>query len=188
VPPPRLTPTGKPFVTLQQLAEHLDMSDSTSVGDMIRAGKLPAPDNIKSPAKYDLDLYRQQYIRLLRRSIMTRRDPHLPDDEQDTGPPKAATPLDRQRNAAAEKAELELAKAKGELVPFRAVIRAAHEIIKRARSRLLGLPDKLAPEVVACRNTPVAKAMLERELRQALAELTIMDDPDALEEAVRDHC
>jgi phage terminase Nu1 subunit (DNA packaging protein) len=80
----------------------------------------------------------------------------------------------KRRKLASEAAlsELELSKARGEVVPFSEVSKSWLSIVTAVRSRLLSIPTKLAM-VVAPETDPVKiKLTLESEIAEALDELS----------------
>ena len=96
---------------------------------------------------------------------------------------KVAVQRGRLLKAQAALKELELSVKNGELVPVSGVVSVWEGRIGSCRSRLLGLPGRIAPQVVGCSNIAEVKALLERHICECLDELAIgasvfLDRPD----------
>jgi len=78
----------------------------------------------------------------------------------------------RRAKADAEIAELKADEMRGDLVRVATVESALTLGITNARTRLLGLPTKLAPQVAAMRGPAKVRALLDKEIREALNELS----------------
>lgn len=77
--------------------------------------------------------------------------------------------------------ELELREKRGELVRVEDVTRANIKMVSACRRRLLSIPSKLARQLTDESNTEVIHAAIEREVCQALHELSRLDiDADIL--------
>lgn len=74
--------------------------------------------------------------------------------------------------AEAQIARLKLAEMKGELIKVDAVRAAWAAKITGARDALLQIPSRVAPVLAACTDLVEVTALLEAELRQALADLS----------------
>ena len=89
--------------------------------------------------------------------------------------PAAPADLDeakaRKLAAEAELAEYQLAQARGEFIAVADLEAKIGPVFDVFRAKLLALPGRLAPEVVACRALPDARGLLERELATVLREL-----------------
>lgn len=73
----------------------------------------------------------------------------------------------------ADKYSLDNAVKRGELVPVGDVTRVWESRIGACRSRLLGLPGRISPHVVACSNVAEVKALLERYIYECLDDLAV---------------
>ena len=71
----------------------------------------------------------------------------------------------------ADKADLEVKRMAGDLIPATEVVEFVSRMIANARARFLALPTKAAPEVVLTDDVNTAKAILEGFAKEALAEL-----------------
>lgn len=80
--------------------------------------------------------------------------------------------LARKYAAEASRTELKLAKERGELVEVEKVKRAQMVVNATLRTRLLGVPTKVAPLVAVNGNLPLVKSVLETEIRELLTELS----------------
>lgn len=67
------------------------------------------------------------------------------------------------------KTELEVGRMQGEYVPLEDVDRMWSNICGTVASRLTSLPQKLAPTLVAIEDPDTIEAMIEREVREAMA-------------------
>lgn len=78
----------------------------------------------------------------------------------------------RKLTAEAELAEIELAKAKGDLVPTEMVIKAWIDVLSAMKAKLLAIPSKAAPVLAAEDNPGEVQKLLDSELEEALNELS----------------
>lgn len=78
----------------------------------------------------------------------------------------------RKLSAEAELAEIELAKAKGDLVPAALVITAWEEVLRAMKAKLLAIPSKAAPVLAAEDNPGEVQKLLDTEIEEALNELS----------------
>lgn len=84
----------------------------------------------------------------------------------------------RKLSAEAELAELELAKARGEVVPVARVREAALADHSRVRARLRDLPVRAVQAIAGKQTKAQQRAALEALVEEALGELRDMDVPD----------
>ena len=84
----------------------------------------------------------------------------------------------RLKSARAEMAELQLARQRGEMAPLADVNDAFDTILVIARNRLLGLPAKAAPRVIAMRTPADAFEYLDTEVRDILENMAAMGARD----------
>jgi phage terminase Nu1 subunit (DNA packaging protein) len=87
----------------------------------------------------------------------------------------------RREQAEAELAEIELSKAHGSLLDAGDVKRATFALARSVRDALLAVPDRLAAQLAAEADAAVCRRMLADELRQVLAQLTVLpaEEPPA---------
>lgn len=147
------------MVSQRVVADHLDLS-STAVHNLVRRGVIPRGEG---RAGLDLDACRVAYLRHLR--------------EQAAGRMGASEDLD----LAAERARLAAAQAdaqemknsltRGNLLPADEVQAGIEMMIARCRAKLLGLPARLAPEVVGLERLAEVVARIDDAVREALEEL-----------------
>lgn len=78
----------------------------------------------------------------------------------------------RKALADAELAEYELAEKKREVVPIEEAVEMLTREFSRVRQKLLALPSKLAPIVVAIKDQASAKEAIEAEITEVLNELS----------------
>jgi len=80
----------------------------------------------------------------------------------------------RRETALAQMAEIDLAKARGETADARKIRAVAMTVGRMTRDALLGLPYKLAPELVGLDDASEIEGSLTRALRSALDDLSSM--------------
>lgn len=71
-----------------------------------------------------------------------------------------------------EMAQIELRQRKRDLIERGEVIKICSDIITISKTRLLAIPTKLAPQIVGVDSIRKIKSILEKEIRQALDELS----------------
>lgn len=98
----------------------------------------------------------------------------IPEAQKVSGDESAS---ERQANLKAEKLQIEVEKLKGQSIPRSEVIAWASDIVSRARSKILAIPGRIAPEVAPSNRTSVVKAS-EKVVREALEELAALGDKD----------
>ena len=74
--------------------------------------------------------------------------------------------------AKAEIAEIEKMKATGELIPKEEVKSTWLELINKVKQKLLSIPNKIAPIIVAIKNTNEIKLILQDKIYEALYEIS----------------
>jgi len=79
--------------------------------------------------------------------------------------------------AQAEAQEMENAKERGELLPVDLIEQTWTDMAGAFKSRVLSIPGKAAPQVVACNSITEVKALLEQMVIEALSELSRGDYP-----------
>ena len=77
----------------------------------------------------------------------------------------------------ADLAEIELKKARGELISSKRAMASWRDVVQAVRQRLLGLPTRLAPIVASSKSIPQVKEKLEEAIYEVLNECT---NPDLL--------
>jgi len=87
-------------------------------------------------------------------------------------PPDLEEAKARKLSAEAELAEYQLAQARGEFIAVADLDAKVGPMLDTFRAKLLAIPGRLAPHVVACRDIADARDLLERELAMVLAELS----------------
>ena len=78
----------------------------------------------------------------------------------------------RKMEADAQLAELELLKAKGELVPSEAVLSAWSDVLVNMKAKLLALPTICSPLIATETQIPVIQDIIEKQVHEALNELS----------------
>jgi len=74
--------------------------------------------------------------------------------------------------------EIEYREKKGKLIDLEVASSLWEKVIMACRSRLLAIPTKTAPELMTCKTLPEFKEILERDVHQALQELTSINPAD----------
>jgi phage terminase Nu1 subunit (DNA packaging protein) len=114
-----------------------------------------------APGRFDLnEAWSWRYKRAT--SEMEKRLANLDLEEQET----------RLKRAHADIREIELAKLRGEMIELSHARDIFEKVITPAKTRLLAIPAKLAVQVVACDSVKEAHALLEKELTQALNDIS----------------
>jgi phage terminase Nu1 subunit (DNA packaging protein) len=86
-------------------------------------------------------------------------------------PPEVAVQRARWLAAKASREELMLAKERGELVPVAVPTKAWGAMIQASRSKLLALPNRLAPQIVSCNSIAEVSEALRAAIYECLDEL-----------------
>lgn len=82
----------------------------------------------------------------------------------------------RREATLADLAEIELAKARGDLVELQSVRRGLTEASRLLRDMILAVPNRIAGQVVACADAAAAQRLMREELRQALEQFSRLAD------------
>jgi len=90
----------------------------------------------------------------------------------------------RRLKAQADKLEMEMDLARGEIVKTEDVGEYVLGILMAFRSKLLAMPKRLAPRLTGMKRTGDVQAMIETDITAALAELAALD-PEAMLKEVR---
>jgi hypothetical protein len=77
--------------------------------------------------------------------------------------------------ARADLAELELAERIGAVIPTATAVGLVTGAISNMKGRLLAIPTKVAPRLLKLADDQEARTILEREIEQALAELSTLE-------------
>jgi phage terminase Nu1 subunit (DNA packaging protein) len=81
----------------------------------------------------------------------------------------------RLTKATADLRELELARERGELIPADTIKFLWERVVVSFKTKMLSIPTKLPQRLVACRDINQVKDLLEREIYEALNELSMAD-------------
>jgi phage terminase Nu1 subunit (DNA packaging protein) len=152
------------MATQNEIAKHLGVS-KTTINNLIDK------DVIKRPAKgvvggYDLDECREAYIAHLRETAAGR----LSGGSLELGEERA-----RLAKEQADAKEMENEIARGDLVYISDVSDAIEKQFTKVRSKLLGVPTKVAPEANACATVKEVQAIIEQAIIEALNDLVGLD-------------
>ena len=144
---------GQPLAVIARL---LDLSERR-VQQLAHEGVIPKAER----GAYDLVGAVRGYVRYLRDLI------------QKAAGGVSDLPTERTRlvKAKADLAELEACQRRGELVPVADTVLAWTAVTARLRTRLLALPDKLAPLVHDAQSPAAVRALLRSAIHDALADL-----------------
>ena len=149
--PPR--EAGKKYIGADRVAQALNLTPRR-VQQLVDEG-MPR----ESKGQYDLGKCMYWYIRFLQDALQRRE---LPDDEK-------AERL-RLTKAKADRAELDLSVARGQLIPIEVFEERLSAMIMAARQQLLALPARIAPRLEGEDRSSI-KSDLESELKHALTGL-----------------
>lgn len=98
----------------------------------------------------------------------------LPEDQI----PNLATSRERRAHYQAELARLEALQQRGELVAKAEVMAAAFAAVRQCRDMLLGIPSRVAPQMVGVSDTQTAYELLDKEIRYSLTALATAFEVD----------
>lgn len=157
------------MATVNEVARHIGVS-AKYVQDLIRDGVLER----KSRGLYDLDECREAYISKLREKAAGRAG----SGELDLVSERA-----RLAKEQADAKEMENAVERGDLVYIEDVAKQVENQFTKVRTRLLGIPTKVAPEVHACATTREVQSVIEQAIVEALNELVGYAEKGSSEEA-----
>lgn len=157
------------MATVNEVARHIGVS-AKYVQDLIRDGVLER----KSRGLYDLDECRDAYISKLREKAAGRAG----SGELDLVAERA-----RLAKEQADAKEMENAVERGDLVYIEDVAKQVENQFTKVRTRLLGVPTKVAPEVHACATTREVQSVIEQAIVEALNELVGYAEKGSSEEA-----
>ena len=146
------------MATQRDLAEHLDLSIKR-ISELIRDGILPSKMG-RSPL--NLDVCRIAYISYLRK---------LGGYHKKSGTADIAEEKTRLTKAQADKAELEVSSLEGELIPAKLVQDTWSDLVANVRAKLLGLPSKIAHQVIAVETFQDAELIIKDQVYETLDEL-----------------
>lgn len=134
------------------------------VRQMASEGIIPAA---ASHGRYDQTLCVQGYVRHLKTRLDTAEHGN------------ASLTAERQRltSAKADMADMERKRLDGELVPISQITEGWLAAYSNVRTRILAIPDKLAPRIATVHSTIEAAHMLRAELYEALTEIATSEPP-----------
>ena len=118
-------------------------SQPTRVAPPTTAGPAPAPPT----------------VRQLRDLIQSLPEDEIPDLNESRA---------RREHYQAEKARLEALQGRGELVPAADVRKEAFGLARAIRDKLMGIADRLAPQLAATQDSRICHHLLSEEIRVAL--------------------
>lgn len=98
------------------------------------------------------------------------------DKVRKAAPPENAVAANLRRlNAEADRAEIEVQRLRGELIPRADAVRETGVFLDRLRGKLLGFPGRWAPTVFGLKTLPEVQAALEAGVHDAMVELSGRD-------------
>jgi|TARA_R110002050_G_scaffold177050_1_gene310146 phage terminase Nu1 subunit (DNA packaging protein) len=162
------------MATQRELAEHLDLS-TKRISELIRDGILPSKMG-RSPI--NIDVCRIAYISYLRK---------LGGYNKKSGGGDIAEEKTRLTKAQADKAELEVSELEGQLIPAQLVQDTWTDMVANVRSKLLGLPSRIAHQVIAMETYPEAEQLIKENVHDALSELAENGIPTKYADRVEQH-
>ena len=146
------------MATQRELAEHLDLSVKR-ISELIRDGILPSKMG-RSPL--NIDVCRIAYISYLRK---------LGGYNKRTGSGDIAEEKTKLTAAQARKAELEVEEMESNLIPAQLVEDTWVSYVSNVRAKLLGLPSRIAHQVITVDKYPEAELIIKEQVHDALNEL-----------------
>ncbi len=149
------------MATQAEVAAHLDVSRQI-VSKLCAQGILTKAAGRQD---YDLDTCRLAYIRNLREQAAGRAG------QAGTGKLDLVQERARQAREAADAQALKNAETRKELLPRAVVMEAMQSSNGKVRSKLLGLPSRIAPLVAGLKSTTAVETKLTEVIYEALAEL-----------------
>jgi len=147
------------MATQRDLAEHLDLSVKR-ISELIRDGILPSKMG-RSPL--NIDVCRIAYISYLRK---------LGGYNKRSGTGDIAEEKTKLTAAQARKAELEVEELEGNLIPAQLVEDTWSDYVSNARAKLLGIPSRVAHQVITVDKYAEAELIIKEQVHEALDELS----------------
>tara|TARA_Y100000004_G_scaffold197143_2_gene270014 strand:- start:6818 stop:7330 length:513 start_codon:yes stop_codon:yes gene_type:complete len=147
------------MATQKDIAEHLDLSVKR-VSELIRDGILPSK---KGRSPLNIDVCRFAYISYLRK---------LGQYNKKSGTGDIAEAKTRLTQAQADKAELEVSELEAKLIPAELVADTWIDYVANARAKLLGLPSRIAHQVITVDKYAEAEEIIKEQVHEALNELS----------------
>ena len=139
------------MATQRDIAEHLDLSVKR-VSELIRDGILPSK---KGRSPLNTDVCRFAYISYLRK---------LGGYNKRTGTGDIAEEKTKLTAAQARKAELEVEELEGQLIPAQLVEDTWIDYVANARAKLLGLPSRIAHQVITVDKYAEAELIIKEQV------------------------
>ena len=146
------------MATQREVADHLDLSVKR-ISELIRDGILPSKMG-RSPL--NLDVCRVAYISYLRK---------LGGYHKRSGTGDIAEEKAKLTAAQARKAELEVEQLEKSLIPAQLVEDTWIEYVSNVRAKLLGLPSRVAHQVITVDKYAEAELIIKEQVHEALNEL-----------------
>ena len=146
------------MATQRELAVHLDLSVKR-ISELIRDGILPSKRG-RSPL--NIDVCRIAYISYLRK---------LGGYNKRAGSGDIAEEKTKLTAAQARKAELEVEEMESNLIPAQLVEDTWVSYVSNVRAKLLGLPSRIAHQVITVDKYPEAELIIKEQVYDALNEL-----------------
>ena len=158
----------------REVSEHLGLSVA-SISELIKKGVLPSKRG-RSPL--DINVCRHAYISYLRK---------LAGYHKKSGSGDIAEEKTRLTKAQADKAELEVSELEGKLIPAPLVQDTWTDFVANVRAKLLGIPSRLAHQMITTENYAEAEKLLKDSIYDALNELADNGIPTQYADRVEKH-
>lgn len=146
------------MATQREVADHLDLSVKR-VSELIRDGILPSK---KGRSPLNIDVCRVAYISYLRK---------LGGYNKRSGTGDIAEEKARLTKAQADKAELEVQQIEAKLIPAELVLDTWIEYVSNSRAKILGLPSRIAHQVITVDQYSEAESIIKEQVYEILNEL-----------------
>ena len=160
------------MATQRDVAEHLDLS-TKSISELITKGVLLSK---KGRSPLNIDVCRHAYISYLRKLAGYHKKSGIGDIAEET----------RLTKAQADKAELEVSELEGKLIPAPLVQDTWTDFVANVRAKLLGIPSRLAHQMIATDNYAEAEKLKDC-IYDALNELADNGIPTEYADRVEKH-
>ena len=146
------------MATRKELAEHIGVTPQT-ISDLIGKGVFTIGSG-RSPV--NIDACRIQYINHLRKAARYTKKDSVGDIAEEKTKLTAAQ---------ARKAELEVEEMESNLIPAQLVEDTWVSYVSNVRAKLLGLPSRIAHQVITVDKYPEAELIIKEQVHDALNEL-----------------
>lgn len=161
-------PKRQKHATLNQIAELL-MVEPRWVNQLVKKGTM----HRLARGKYDLSTCVHDYIKYLKTQVDEARRGDMSESQARTQLLKTQEQIKR----------IQLAEALGEVIHLTDAKKIIEDVLKATRDKLLGIPRRVAPEIVAIETVTEAEILLEKRVEECLYDSTTI--PNAFKRAAK---